>query len=450
MDPAAPEREDLTSDDFDDSEEAFEEQSPAPRPAIYPHQFPSEHMDSDAVKVIRRLRRYGHTAYLVGGGVRDLLLSRRPKDFDVATSAQPQEVRSLFRNCRVIGRRFRLAHILFAGGKVIEVATFRRDPMQAFDVVEGEFAEEMEAAEESTANRLVPRRKESGEEVDLLIRHDNVFGEPHEDAIRRDFTINGLFYDIERGEVIDYVGGVPDLERHVVRTIGDPDVRFREDPVRILRAIKFSARLDFGIAPDVYDAMVDHREELQRAARPRLLEEVLRLMRGGAAHRSIYLLWDAGVLAGMLPEVASYFDDDGPEAELTWGRLDAIDRRQRDRDLPSDAVLLAALLLGPIEEAIEGVRDPSRAFGDFIDEVAERLVLPRRIKDRIRTIVASQGRLRSGRLGALPRRDYFYDAATLFAADQEARGEPVPAWAQQPEQIEQEARPRRRRRRRRR
>ncbi|MFW6086974.1 MAG: polynucleotide adenylyltransferase PcnB [Myxococcota bacterium] len=450
MDPATPEREDPTSDDFDDSEEAFEEQSPAPRPAIYPHQFPSEHMDSDAVKVIRRLRRYGHTAYLVGGGVRDLLLARRPKDFDVATSAQPQEVRALFRNCRVIGRRFRLAHILFAGGKVIEVATFRRDPMQAFDVVEGEFAEEMEAAGEATANRLVPRRKESGEEVDLLIRHDNVFGEPHEDAIRRDFTINGLFYDIERGEVIDYVGGVPDLERHVVRTIGDPDVRFREDPVRILRAIKFSARLDFGIAPDVYDAMVDHREELQRAARPRLLEEVLRLMRGGAAHRSIFLLWDAGVLAGMLPEVASYFDDDGLESELTWGRLDAVDRRQRDRDLPSDAVLLAALLLGPIEEAIEDVRDPSRAFSDFIDEVAERLVLPRRIKDRIRTVVASQGRLRSGRLGALPRRDYFHDAATLFAVDQEARGEPVPPWAQQPEQLEQDVRPRRRRRRRRR
>ncbi|MFW6052208.1 MAG: polynucleotide adenylyltransferase PcnB [Myxococcota bacterium] len=449
MDPATPEREDPIEAELDDVEGL----TGAPRPAIYPNQFPSEHMDPDAVKVIRRLRRYGHTAYLVGGGVRDLLLGRRPKDFDVATSAQPHEVRRLFRNCRVIGRRFRLAHILFAGGKIIEVATFRRDPMQAFDVVEGEFAEEMEAAGEARANRLVPRRKEADDDVDLLIRHDNVFGEPHEDAIRRDFTINGLFYDIERGEVIDYVGGVPDLERRVVRTIGDPDVRFREDPVRILRAIKFSARLDMGIAPDVYDAMVDHRSELERAARPRLLEEILRLLRGGAAHRSIYLMWDLGVLAELLPEVASYLDDDGPEAELTWGRLDAVDRRQREGYLPTDPVLLAALLLGPIEEAIEDVRDPSAAFADFVEGVAERLVLPRRIKDRLRTVVTSQRRLRSGRLGALPRREYFADAATLFAVDREARGEEIPAWAEAPERADDgspSSRGRRRRRRRRR
>ncbi|MFW5899369.1 MAG: poly(A) polymerase, partial [Jiangellaceae bacterium] len=242
-------------------------------------------------------------------------------------------------------------------------------------------------------------------------------------------------------------------ERRVVRTIGDPDVRFREDPVRILRAIKFSARLDMGIAPDVYDAMVDHRSELERAARPRLLEEILRLLRGGAAHRSIYLMWDLGVLAELLPEVASYLDDDGPEAELTWGRLDAVDRRQREGYLPTDPVLLAALLLGPIEEAIEDVRDPSAAFADFVEGVAERLVLPRRIKDRLRTVVTSQRRLRSGRLGALPRREYFADAATLFAVDREARGEEIPAWAEAPERADDgspSSRGRRRRRRRRR
>jgi poly(A) polymerase len=449
MDPAAPEPESPPDDLADEDREEVDD---FPRPAIYPHHFPTDHVDADAVKVIRRLLRYGHRAYLVGGSVRDLLLDRRPKDFDVATSAQPHEVRRLFRNCRVIGRRFRLAHILFAGGKVIEVATFRRDPMQAFDVVEGEFAEEMEAAGEGGHVQLVPRRKEYSDDTDLLIRHDNVFGEPHEDAIRRDFTINGLFYDIERGEVIDYVGGVPDVERRVVRTIGDPDVRFREDPVRILRAIKFSARLDMGIAPDVYDAMVDHRSELARAAPARLLEEVLRLMRGGASHRSIYLLWDTGVLADLLPELTSYLDDEGPESELTWGRLDAIDRRQRQGELPGDPVLLAALLLGPIEEAMDGAGDPSHAFGEFIEDVAIRLMLPRRMRDRLRSVVTSQNRLRSGRLGALPRRDFFADAALLHAMDCEARGESVPAWARRPDRADAagDDAPRRRRRRRRR
>ncbi len=222
--------------------------------------IPREHIDPDADKVVRRLKRRGFEAYLVGGCVRDLLLGRRPKDFDVATSATPPETKELFRNCRIIGRRFRLAHIFF-GSKIIETSTFRQNPR------EGMALEEVE---------------------ELLIRRDNVFGSAEEDARRRDFTINGLFYDVEAEQVIDYVGGRADLDARLVRTIGDPDIRFREDPVRILRAIKFAARLDFGITPDVYDAIVQCRGALAMAARPRLFEEVLRLLRGGAAHRSIW------------------------------------------------------------------------------------------------------------------------------------------------------------------
>src|SRR3954469_22449936 len=187
-----------------------------------------ESIDPDAAKVVRRLERAGFQAYLVGGCVRDLLLSGRPKDFDVATSARPDDVRSLFRNCRIIGRLFRLAHVLFGGGKVVEVATFRRNPTEA----------------------------DSVEDDDLLIRSDNVFGEAHEDALRRDFTINALFYDLDRRQVLDWCGGMPDIQRRTIRTIGEPSVRFREDPVRILRAIKFAARLDLGIDPHCYDAMV--------------------------------------------------------------------------------------------------------------------------------------------------------------------------------------------------
>ncbi len=229
--------------------------------------FGDDRIDPDAEKVVRRLERSGYEAYLVGGCVRDLLLGGKPKDFDVATSARPEDVRGLFRNCRIIGRRFRLAHILFGGGKVIEVATFRRNPA------------------------VEPPEDESSEPFDdLLIRHDNVFGEAHEDALRRDFTMNALFYDLDRRQVLDWCGGLEDVRKRTIHTIGEPMVRFREDLIRILRATKFAARLDLGIAPDVYEAMVATREDLAKAARPRLFEELLRLMRSSGAHRSMWLL----------------------------------------------------------------------------------------------------------------------------------------------------------------
>ncbi|AKF09368.1 hypothetical protein [Sandaracinus amylolyticus] len=426
-----------------------------PKPTIHRRAFPSEHLDEDALKVLRRLHRNGYRAYLVGGCVRDLLLGRKAKDFDVATSARPHDVKQLFRNCRIIGRRFRLAHILFGGGKVIETATFRRDPTAAADedtfVAEAEEAREaIDSGELDVATVLRPAMKARDDDADLLIRNDNVFGEPHEDALRRDFTINGLFYDVERGEVIDYVGGLRDLERRAINTIGLPDVRFREDPVRILRAIKFSARLDLGIDPDCYDAMVAQREELLKAAKPRLLEEILRLLRGGAAHRSVWLAWEMGVLSVVLPELASFLDDDAPRSKLLWGRLDAIDAAVRNKRVPSDSVLLGALLLGPIEEAIEGAKDPSVAYEDFMHEVTESLAVPRRMKERMRAIIGSQRRLRAGRHAPLTRRDFFEEAVQLFELEHAARGQKAPdlhAEAMHPEGDGETAIRRRRRRR---
>jgi len=412
-----------------------------PTPEVYAQGITRSMMDRDAVKVIRRLTSHGYRAFLVGGGVRDLLLGRKPKDFDVATSALPHDVRRLFRNCRVIGRRFRLAHVLFSGGKIIEVATFRKDPDQRY---------EERGGDDDTPVRLVPIRRDSADETDLLIRNDNVFGRPHEDAIRRDFTINGLFYDLERQEVIDYVGGMEDLDQRVLRTIGDPDVRFREDPIRILRAIKFSARLDFGLDPDLYDAITEVRGELSRAARPRLLEELLRLLRGGAAERSFFLCQDTGVLAMIMPELAGYLDDDPVRAEVTYGRLAAIDRMHKRDGLPPDSVLMSALLLGPIREWLEGERDASAAFQDFMMEVAERLAMPRRLRDRMRTVISCQRRLSLGRLGSLPRREFFGEAATLFRIDCEARGDEVPEWALGSFSEADAPPPRRQRRRRRR
>jgi poly(A) polymerase len=392
-----------------------------PEPARYTGIVPKDRVDPDAAKVVKRLTRSGHLAYLVGGGVRDLLLGQKPKDFDVATSARPHEVRALFRNCRVIGRRFRLAHVLFSGGKIIEVATFRRDPRDEEVTVDA-------VDDGDGAVRLVPRRT-IDEEADLLIRHDNAFGEPHEDALRRDFTINGLFYDLERDEVIDYVGGVRDIQARIVRTIGDPAIRFREDPIRILRAIKFCARLDLGIDSALYEAMLDQRQTVSRASPPRTFEEILRLLRGGAAHRSFYLLWDTGLLAVMIPELAAYLDDVGEAGDAVWRRLCAIDRLAQQGKLPNDAVLLSALLQSPAEEYMEGERDPALAFDAFIEDMAARFTVPRRIRERMRLLLSVQKRLRDGKIGNLARREFFADAALLHGLDCEARGVPVPVWA---------------------
>ena len=273
-------------------------------------------IDPDADRVVRKLTRAGYKAYLVGGCVRDLLIGRTPKDFDVATSATPNEIKATFRNSRIIGRRFRLAHVFF-GSKIVETSTFRANPRDEDD-------------------------------HDLLIRRDNVFGTETEDARRRDFTINGLFYDVEREEVIDHVGGLADLDARLIRTIGDPDIRFQEDPVRILRAIKFAARLDFGFEPATWRALLRWHGEISKCAPPRLLEEVHRLMRGGAARRSFELLVETGVLAVLSPYLAGLLEGEGapatappiagalPRATIPQIEYDEEDPAEHDPDDPPE------------------------------------------------------------------------------------------------------------------
>jgi len=348
----------------------------APEPQQYSVEFEEGRIDPDAAKVVKRLTRAGYEAYLVGGAVRDLLIGRSPKDFDVATSARPDDVRRLFRNSRIIGRRFRLVHVLFGGGKVIETATFRRPP---------EHADERQSE-------------------DLLIRNDNVFGDAHQDAYRRDFTINGLFYDLEHNLVLDWVGGLPDVERRAVHTIGVPVVRFQEDPVRILRAIKFAAQLDLGITPEVYDAMVQCRGALRKAARPRLFEEVLRLLRSGASRRAFWLAWETGVLDVLLPELSTYLADLPEHDNSVWRILQEVDRTTLERKSPlDDTVLWAMLLLEPMREACEGETDRVEAAYAFLEPIVDRLNVPRRIADAVRRIVALMPRAESGRTGRFAR-----------------------------------------------
>lgn len=368
-------------------------------PSPHRHDVTFEHIDMDVQKVVRRLTRHGYEAYLVGGCVRDLLLGRQPKDFDVATSARPEEVRDLFRNSRIIGRRFRLVHVLFQGGKVIEVATFRRNP-----------------------------KDEADDSSELLIRSDNVFGVASEDAMRRDFTMNALFYDLEARQILDWCGGMEDVERRVVHTIGDPETRFREDPIRILRALKFAGRLGFAITPDVYDAIVFCREALALAARPRVSEEVLRLLRGGQARRTMYLAWETGVLDVLLPELSSLLYDEGAEngpSTRQWRLLDYIDKRTAEVGPLDDAVLWTLLLLEPMKEACDGARDRSVAVADFLEPLVDRLALSRRHVDMIRRIIGVMPRLISGRPGRLARTELFDAAVEVSYADLVANAKPT-------------------------
>jgi poly(A) polymerase len=365
-------------------------------------------IDPDAAKVIQRLRRYDHAAYLVGGCVRDLLLGRKPKDFDVVTSATPNDIRRLFKNCRIIGRRFRLAHIFF-GPKIIETSTFRANPREIEEEEGGETAE-----------------TESG---DLLIRRDNVFGTPEQDARRRDFTINGLFYDLETKQVIDYVSGTPDLEARVVRTIGDPDIRFREDPVRILRAVKFAARCDLTIEPETYRRMMEHRQEIAKCAQARVSEEFYRLLRAGAAKRSVELLLETELLDLLAPELARGLKGDaaGEEAVLhrarLWGYLAALDRSSAVRPVPpSNALLLAVMVLPRLRDALDpdsnGVRDVGQLVSQVFTHALDRLRPSRRDSEITRQILLALRFIlpsKSGRKKSKPSWREFVDEALRLA-----------------------------------
>jgi len=355
--------------------------SPEPAPRIRPrseHPISRSRIDPDALKVLYRLRGAGYKGYLVGGSVRDLLLSRAPKDFDIGTDAHPPALRKLFRNCRLIGRRFRLAHILFANGKVVEVATFRRRPDPVLD----------------------------GEGHELLQTSDNTFGTPREDALRRDFTINGLFYDISDFSIIDYVGGLDDLEAGLVRTIGDPDIRFQEDPVRMMRAVEFASRLGFAITPDSYEAILRHRKEIVKSAPPRVTEELAQSLRGGHALPTWLLMREVGLLDVLLPELAHVLrqpdpDHSGGTGHLFWALLDVLDAERRRGRAFEDAVLFGLVCL-PIararvhEDAPDGEPDPNRLatiMEDVVAPLALRMSWPRAVAERIKLGLGMAGRL---------------------------------------------------------
>ena len=238
-----------------------------PKPRIIPreeHNVSRQQISDNALKVLYRLKNAGYKSYLVGGGVRDLLLGREPKDFDVVTDARPEQIRELFRNCRLIGRRFRLAHVRF-GSEIIEVSTFRA-PHHVSDEGDGHIEE----------GRIV---------------RDNVYGDIDDDVWRRDFTVNALFYNIEDFSIVDYVGGVNDLEQGQLRLIGDPAQRYIEDPVRMLRAVRFAAKLGLRIHADSEAPIKKYAGMLAEIPPARLFEEVLKLFMSGSALQTFETLW---------------------------------------------------------------------------------------------------------------------------------------------------------------
>ena len=347
---------------------------PAPQ-VVASDSIAPDRIDQDALRVVSRLHRRGFEAYLVGGCVRDLMLGLEPKDFDVATAAHPRQVKRVFRNGRIIGRRFKLVHVVY-GDHVIETATFRADPQPGRD-----------------------------EDQDLLIVDDNEFGTAAEDARRRDFTINGLFLDPVAGRILDFVGGLEDLERRVIRTIGDPSIRMAEDPVRILRAIKFSSRLSLEIDPETWAAMEALAAGLERSAPARLVEEILRLLRSGHSGAAFRQLHEVGALRYLVPELAEWLDwaeagNDDPD--LPFRVLDGLDQRTRRTGPPSVGLCVAALLAVPSERALEELRgeravpegEVLRAIGALLETLGTASRLSRRDLGHARRLLADQRRFR--------------------------------------------------------
>ncbi|MEO7158327.1 MAG: polynucleotide adenylyltransferase PcnB [Vicinamibacterales bacterium] len=284
-------------------------------PVIVPraeHPISRRDIDQDALKVLYRLNESGAVAYLVGGSVRDLLLSRRPKDFDIGTSAHPYQVKKLFRNCWIIGRRFRLAHVRF-GLKTIEVATFRKN---------------------------IPAGTEA--ESATIHEHDNTFGTPEEDAFRRDFTVNALFYDVATYSIIDYVGGLQDLKDGLIRCIGDPNERFQEDPVRMLRAIVFASRLGFRLDRPVVDAIAANRGLMATASPARMIEEFYKILRSGYSELTFRALAEHRLLDPVTPEIQR-----GAKNQALWEGLAALDAYRRQFD-SAPATLRNPVLLGTL------------------------------------------------------------------------------------------------------
>ena len=351
------------------------------------HPISRRNLSDNAIRALYRLRDNGFLAFAVGGCVRDLLLGREPKDFDLVTNATPSQIKKLFRNCRLVGRRFRLAHLHYRD-EIIEVATFR-----SAAAVSDESAEQGE--ERGKHPRIV---KDDGG----MILRDNLFGTPEEDARRRDFTVNALCYNIADFSLIDYVGGVEDLEKGIIRTIGDPIVRFVEDPVRMLRAIRFAALLGFEIEPENWRSLVELSHHCSNASPPRLYEEMLKLFLSGEGERCYQLMRQSGIFAALFPAVNTWLETETDVfPHVRFGQaLEIVDSLISAGESISAPLLLALLFREYLEECAETLRkgglSPQEALdaavAHFVEKLALTVLIPHKVALGVRGILTSQRR----------------------------------------------------------
>jgi len=322
------------------------------------HNISRKTISNNALKVLYRLHGAGFDAYLVGGGVRDLLLGQAPKDFDIATNATPEQIRQLFKNCRLIGRRFRLAHIMF-GRDIIEVATFR-------------------------GHHQEPSKNVSQQSKEGMLLRDNVYGTIDEDAERRDFTVNAMYYNIGDYSIHDYAGGIEDLEDKLIRLLGDPETRYREDPVRMLRAIRFAVKLDFDIEEDTAEPIEELATLLQDIPAARLYEESLKMLQSGHGLETYHLMREYNLFQQLFPTIAEFFTEDysSQTEQMLDLVLDSTDQRIEEGKRINPAFMFAAMLWYPLQEKAKQLMEKRNlAYYDAIMEASNYV-----LDDQVRTI----------------------------------------------------------------
>nr|WP_210147111.1 polynucleotide adenylyltransferase PcnB [Shewanella sp. WXL01] len=376
------------------------------------HDISRRQISENALKVLYRLHKSGFQAYLVGGGVRDILLGLEPKDFDVVTNATPEEIKRLFRNCRLVGRRFRLAHIVF-GRDVIEVATLR-------------------GHHESNGNN----DKVSKSNAQGRLLRDNVYGTIDEDAERRDFSVNALYYDISDYSIHSYSGGIQDLDQRIIRLIGDPETRYREDPVRMLRAVRFATKLDMQIEPRTAEPIRELAPLLKGIPAARMYEEVLKLFFSGKAAANLEMMQDFDLFEPLFPQIDALLQD-SPKGSMAK-MLDAVMRNTDLRvaqDKPvTPAFFYAALLWYPLKQRADDIALESglsiydanvAAMGDVMEQQCRTISIPRRFSTPAKDIWQLQLRLersQSARAFKLLEHPKFRAAYDLLLLRAEAEG----------------------------
>ncbi len=352
------------------------------------HSISRKEISENALKVLYRLNKAGYESYLVGGGVRDLLLGKKPKDFDITTNATPEQMRKLFRNCRLVGRRFRLAHVMF-GPEIIEVATFR--------------GHHMSQEAENTASEIKAPAAAVQAQNGMLLR-DNIFGSIEEDAQRRDFTVNSLYYSVADFSLRDYTGGLRDLQEGIIRLIGDPETRYREDPVRMLRAVRFAAKLGMTISAETGEPIPRLASLLHDIPPARLFEESLKLLQAGYGESTYRLLCEYQLFQPLFPLISRNFTESGDSymEHMVTRVLQNTDQRLHNDMRVNPAFLFSAMLWYPLLEHAQKLTQESGltyfdAFGlalnDILDEQCRSLAIPKRLTTLMRDIWQLQLRL---------------------------------------------------------